>query len=418
MVFRATAATGQGWLANGLVLAFPVLLLGVPRGSGVFLAAILVGAILSARAGGRLMALHGEWLKPLGLAILAVAAVCLASKVYFDLEWSALDNPSRTLLAWLACLVILRYRPDSRWLWYGVPVAIALTLVIITYQKLALGEARPAAWVQPIAFANMVAAFGLIGFVRPGQRAIDHLLGWGVLIAAVAVLVVNGSRGAWLALMVTTVVMLPVRHRHLRPVAFVALVAMLVAAAAALYALPDSPVAKRVDKVGQDIAQFKEGNPDSSTGARLLMWQLAASAVKEHPWTGVGLGQFSRLTRELPACQASHKRHEFCLEHAHNDVMEALATTGIPGLLALMGMFLVPAALFWRLLRRSHDDYPVGMSLAAAGLAVVMTSVIGGLTQVTMAHQANIVFYAGTVGLLLGLAIVHQGKPPNKIEPL
>jgi O-antigen ligase len=33
-----------------------------------------------------------------------------------------------------------------------------------------------------------------------------------------------------------------------------------------------------------------------------------------------------------------------------------------------------------------------------------MASLISGLTQVTMAHQANVVFYAGLIGLLLGLA--------------
>ena len=45
-----------------------------------------------------------------------------------------------------------------------------------------------------------------------------------------------------------------------------------------------------------------------------------------------------------------------------------------------------------------------GYHLAGAGLGVVMTSLICGLTQVTTAHQANVVFYAGLIGLLLGLA--------------
>jgi len=33
-----------------------------------------------------------------------------------------------------------------------------------------------------------------------------------------------------------------------------------------------------------------------------------------------------------------------------------------------------------------------------------MASLISGLTQVTTAHQANVVFYAGLIGLLLGMA--------------
>jgi O-antigen ligase len=35
---------------------------------------------------------------------------------------------------------------------------------------------------------------------------------------------------------------------------------------------------------------------------------------------------------------------------------------------------------------------------------VVTATCISGLTQVTLAHQVNIVFYAGAIGLLLGLS--------------
>ncbi|MDF3836685.1 O-antigen ligase family protein [Cupriavidus basilensis] len=409
MVFRATK---QAWLASGLVLAFPVLLLSIPRGAGIFLGAVVLAMLLGWRGMGQTMARYRSLLVPLGLAILAVLAVSIASKLLFGLRWSAIDNPTRALLALLTCLLVLRHRPDSRMLWYGIPLALVSCLLIVAYQFLVLHDDRPAAWTQPIAFANMVAAFGLIGFARPGHLRRDHALAWGGLAVAGAVLVLNGSRGAWLSLAVTMVPLLAVRYRRIRLPAFVGMVVLLAALAGALYALPGSPVAKRVDLVGQDVAQFEAGNADTSTGARLLIWQMAAKAFEAHPWTGIGLGQFRQLTQALPACQVS-RSHQFCLEHAHNDVMEALATMGVPGLVAVMSIFLVPAWLFFRLLgqsRRQADER--GECLAAAGLAVVMSSLIGGLTQVTMAHQANIVFYAGVIGLLLGLAAV-QAKYPR-----
>jgi O-antigen ligase len=110
-------------------------------------------------------------------------------------------------------------------------------------------------------------------------------------------------------------------------------------------------------------------------------------------------------SRATPFCQKQPKSLSCIAEHAHNDIVEAASTTGIPGLLTMLGLFLVPAELFRRALiacRGSHHQQ--GVSLGGAGLGVVMTSLISGLTQVTMAHQANVVFYAGLIGLLLGMA--------------
>ncbi|MGT2494793.1 O-antigen ligase family protein [Cupriavidus basilensis] len=90
------------------------------------------------------------------------------------------------------------------------------------------------------------------------------------------------------------------------------MVALLAALAGALYLVPGSPVAKRVDLVGQDVAQFEAGNADTSTGARLLIWQMAAKAFEAHPWSGIGLSQFRQPTQALPACQVS-RSHQFCL---------------------------------------------------------------------------------------------------------
>jgi O-antigen ligase len=117
------------------------------------------------------------------------------------------------------------------------------------------------------------------------------------------------------------------------------------------------------------------------------------------------VGQFARVLRADPYCEQRRESAACGLEHAHNDLVEAAATTGIPGVLATLTLFLVPAGLFWRALRTCHaDNNYAGVSLGGAGLAVVMASLISGLTQVTTAHQANVVFYAGAIGMLLGLA--------------
>lgn len=410
MVLRAAKLTP--WV-SGIVLLFPILLLCVPRGAGVFLGAVVLGALLAGRGLGDAWRTCRGVLRPLGLAILAVLAVALFSRLHFGLPWNLMDNPSRLLLALLACLLTVHARPDPAWLWRGITIALAVSLAVVLFQRFALGEGRPAAWVQPIAFANMVAAFALVGFVRPGISGKIHFEAWLNVVLASIVLILNGTRSAWLAMSLPLFPLLFVRFPSITPARFLAATGAIAAVAVALYAVPGGPVAERVNLAGTEIQQFQAGKvaTASSVGSRLALWELAIDSFREHPVLGVGVGQFATVAKASRFCQ-DVKREVCTLEHAHSDVFEAAATMGVPGLLALLGIFLVPGWLFirlWMACRRAGNAD--GARVAIAGVAVVVATLISGLTQVTMAHQANVVFYAGIVGLLLGLAAVQARLP-------
>lgn len=409
MVIRAAKLTS---IASALVFAFPILLLCIPRGAGIFLAGVVLLALIASDGMRKTWGAYRNLLYPLGLAILALVIVCLTSKLYFDVPWNVVDNPSRILLALLTLLVVLRSAPDPRAMWLGITIALGASLVLVAYQYVALGDTRPAAWTQPIAFANMVAALGLIGFVRPGTSRRAHALAWTNLALAAMILALNGTRGAMLAMLITMLPLLFVRYRGLRPARFCIALVFFSLLGTGSYLIPGSPVAKRIDEVRHEIDRFEAGDTETSVGSRLEIWQLAVHSIRLHPWMGVGIGQFARITQSSAFCRENDSP-ACVLEHAHNDVLEAAATTGVPGVLALLGLFLVPGAMFWRMLRQcSRNANALGLSLSGAGLGVVMASLISGLTQVTMAHQANIVFYAGVIGLLLGLAAV-QAKYPR-----
>lgn len=392
-------------IADVLVFAFPILVLCVPRGAGVFLAGVGVLLLVGWRGLGRDWRQFSSVLMPLSLTVLAFLVVYLVSKFYHHTPWNVIDNPSRMLLAILTCWLIVRAGPKAEWLWAGITVGLAGALLIVTYQFLALHDSRPAAWVQPIAFANMVAALALVGFTRPGGDFRSHAHAWINVLCAVPILIMNGTRGGMMAMLITLFPLLLIRYRRFSLRMFLAACAGIAALVVALYVVPGSPVASRVNQAVQEVQQFERGNAESSVGARLQMWGIGLRYFVEHPWTGMGVGQFARVLKAAPYCEQRAESVVCVLEHAHNDIVEAAATTGGPGLLALLALFLVPGALFWRALRTCRAaDNERGESLAAGGLAVVMASLISGLTQVTLAHQANVVFYAGVTGLLLGLA--------------
>lgn len=391
-------------MADILVFAFPVLILCVPRGAGVFLA----GVGLLILAGWRQMLPawreHASVLRPLALAVLGFVVVYLASKFVHGTPWDVLDNPSRVILSVLTCWLIVRAAPNPAMLWRGITIALLLALLIVAYQRFALAELRPSAWTQAIAFANMVAAIGLVGFARPGDSRRAHATAWFNVLCAMAILMLNGTRGAAVAMLLTVVPMLLIRYRRFTVRMFAIAIATVAVLAVGAYSIPGNPVSQRVDEAVAEIHQFEQGNIETSVGVRLKIWHIGMQYFSEHPWSGAGVGQFARILHAAPFCQQT-KSLACVLEHAHNDLVEAAATTGLPGLLAMLGLFLVPAGLFFRGLRAcSAANSDRGVCLAGAGLGVVMASLLSGLTQVTMAHQANVVFYAGFIGLLLGLS--------------
>ncbi|WP_423198174.1 MULTISPECIES: O-antigen ligase family protein [unclassified Cupriavidus] len=391
-------------IADTLIFAFPILLLCAPRGAGVFMAGVVILSVAGWRMMGAAWRDHAAYLRPLGLTVFLFLAVYLASKLYHHTHWDVLDNPSRALLAIVTCWAMARWTPNPAWLWRGVSVGLLGALAIVAYQKFGLGYERPSAFVQAIAFANMVTALALVGFARPGQERRTHMEAWGNVLCAMLILALNGTRGAFVALLVVLLPLLLVRHRQFSWRMLGIVSACIAAIVTAAVLVPGNPVSHRVGQAVDEVRMYEQGNIETSVGTRLKIWTLGVHYFVQHPWTGVGVGQFARILTSSDFCQTATSM-ACVLQHAHNDVIEASSTMGVPGLLALLGIFLVPAALFGRALaacRRQGNAR--GESLCWAGLGTVGASLICGLTQVTTAHQANMVFYAGTTGLLLALA--------------
>jgi len=136
---------------------------------------------------------------------------------------------------------------------------------------------------------------------------------------------------------------------------------------------------------------------------RAEIWSMATTAWREHPWFGVGMDNFGRVTpyrKRLEEGKAAPTRDptralEFA--HAHSLFFNTLAERGVVGSVALWALFI---ALFVSLLRNrpvaSADDEAWLLWGAAATAWLVTVGV--GLVNTTLHHEHGILAV-----LLLGL---------------
>lgn len=385
------------------VFLMPACIIATPWGpepfAGVLLLAMLLApdALWAARRRARPMAL------PLLVLALMTTAVVVLSRYDVQVDWSEVDNRTRILVMPLVALAVFALRPERKWLWAGAWIGVSAACVLALYERLG-GTARPGGWTNPITFAEiMLGLLVVVAFCRPRGKAAWVLFG---LLAGTIAIVLSGSRGVWPGLAVVAVAAFATGAWRLRlPLRTWLLFACLLVAMAWI-AVP--PVATRIDALQRDAVLYGAGDYDTSLGARLDLLKVAAAALAEHPWRGVGVGGFGEYLQAAPVCAGSDTA--FCrLGHAHSDLPEWAATMGLPGLLAIVALYGVPLALFARQ-RRASPRVPAGA--ATAGLLFVATFALCGLTQSMFAHQLTAAFYATMVGLLAGYCLLEQSPAP------
>jgi O-antigen ligase len=138
-------------------------------------------------------------------------------------------------------------------------------------------------------------------------------------------------------------------------------------------------------------AQFATGDV---LNFRDRVWRIAIEAWQAHPWFGVGVDNFSLLTR------SEQEPYRTLYTHAHSLYFNTLAERGVIGsapLAAILGALLVALA---RGRPRSGDPDQDWLLWGAAASAWIVTCVAG--TVNTTLHHEHGLLAALLVGLWLG----------------
>lgn len=382
----------------------------------LLLAWVLVAWLAQGVAQRRIVVPQPPLLWPMLGLLAALGLSLLGAQSYRD-GLSELLKWVQVLALYLAVAAIL---PRSRagWLLAGLLVAAAAQALLGIYQFVT--QTGPEPFILLGRFMRAYGAFrqpnpyaGYLGLIAPlaislalwawtgGARASWRLRG--ILLATAGLislgLLVSWSRGAWLSFAVAVAVVVLAHTRRAAPVVAVlaALAALVMVVFGVADLLPASIVSRLTDLQEYagliDVARTEVTDANFSVIERIAHWQAALGMWTDHPWLGVGAGNYA-------AAYAGYNLPRWYepLGHAHNVYLNVAAEAGLLGLLAYLWLW---AASLWQALRA-----------AAAGdrwTAAVGAGVLGALVHATVHNLFDNLWVQHiylNLALLLGLLVV------------
>ena len=213
-----------------------------------------------------------------------------------------------------------------------------------------------------LAAALLLVAGGLL-FPTPGAPRRPARIGLALVEAALLLtaLLVTGSRGGVLAFGAGLLLLLLLRSTR-------AAVLGTAAAVTALLLIPN-PFVQRLQTLPQS---------DDFAFTRLAIWKSAWTMMLDHPWVGVGLGQFEYIAHRYAFPIATHwAKYTRVAENAHSEYLQAGAEMGIPGLLVALGVVaLLAQALVSRMRFLPRVAWGPTATLAAAVVSIAAQAAV------------------------------------------
>lgn len=332
------------------------------------------------------------WWPPLALPLTVFLGVLCWSMV----GTTSMQHSLKEIVKWvevLALYVLVANEMDRRW-------SRALVLTILTTGALValhgvyqfLFRVGPEEFVlfgrfmraygtfeQPNPYAGYLGltiplAAGLVvaGIVPMGGRVRGLWLVWagGSGALMLAALIMSWSRGAWLglaaavALMAVAIVARSGRAAVLGGLVLVILAYVSLAGGFAL--LPPTIVQRFGDFVPYlgmaDVRGMEITDANFAVLERMAHWQSALTMWNDHPWLGVGIGNYEPLYSDyaLPSWPLP-------LGHAHNYYLNIAAETGFIGLAAYLILWAAAFVVTWRATRQATGWY-WGVALGVLGV--------------------------------------------------
>ncbi|MGW9066188.1 O-antigen ligase family protein [Achromobacter animicus] len=410
-------------LVAWLVLLMPALALTSPVGGPavLYLSALIALTAIAVNAVKRYEPMDFQALWPMALALLS-PLVCMLITSSVKSVWSNSELEKLLRFALALPVLWLLLRAPQRLLrhieWTVLAGALAGSILLITMM---LTGGRGAVVevggrYNAVAFANMVLLFGGMTLLSlgwgPGSRWPRLETGLKVLAAALAVCAtwMSETRSSWMLLPILGLVFLlglrNWRRRHKVYCALAVSVALVVSAAAIW------TFSSRMQEITHDVQGFAtSANRDTSFGIRLQLWHAAILMFEKSPVVGIGPSKFRDELRVLQGQGIVTQEVVDGFGEPHNDLLAALAGYGVLGLLSMLTLYLLPAAIFFR--RLASDDRVIRVG-AQMGLLFCLSYCAFSLTEMMFRNMRSVPTYALITVTLIALT---TARPARRVPP-
>ena len=399
--------TGLPLLA--LVGALPALLMATSKGGSAAFYLILICALatlaLMPPNAKRLLNVNTLLTAALGLGVLAIVISQWVNNTWSGSEF---ERALRLMLGLLLVWAAMRRLPTThlRWPILGPLAACWVTTTTIFSLAWRDGGRPQTEEYNAVTYGNLTLLFGVLAVYSLGWRLTrwrrtEALLKLVSAAAAFSGFLLTETRTGWLAVPLFVLVGVALFNHRTSLWRGVAIGALIMAVVVAVGT--SSPALRQRAEAGvQEVGQCRTAPlTDSSMCIRLQLWSAAWRMFEANPWSGVGGGK--PFVRELQRAGARGEVSAYVAKNfgePHNDMLSALATSGILGGLALLAAYLVPAWLFIRRLLIPTLDSALRVP-AAMGLAVCLGFALFGTTELMFRGMRTVSFYAATVAWLL-----------------
>ncbi|OXS14594.1 hypothetical protein CGX12_13470 [Zobellella denitrificans] len=220
---------------------------------------------------------------------------------------------------------------------------------------------------------------------------------------AITAVILSGTRGIWLgvlvALVITALISIP---RWKKKAAVFTIIGTILLAGAGAYTLDDR-VYTRYLQTQAELKKITADNLNTSIGIRLQLWERGLDYFGQSPLLGTGSRHYPALIKkDVEDGKITKRAAPLADAHFHNQYIDTLVRTGLVGLLLLLAWAALPA----KQLFSNHGTLARNISISVFSLMLV-----AGLTDVPFHHTHLVYVY----GLLLGVLLL-TATPRQKLE--
>lgn len=270
-------------------------------------------------------------------------------------------------LMFIPIYLLVRQVPDAaKWLLLGMVCCLIFTIWGGIDAVVFQGERRYFSIYGPL-FTGPVAvlmAVSLIPYLDKVSSMKGKLFISSVIVVSAIPVILTDARSAYFAVPILIIIAFLKTNGIKRYI-----IPLLVIFVSVVLYMSVERVSKRIDYAYAEYAEYMSVDDPvrsiarlSSTGVRLEMWRVTPHFVRDNPVFGVGRGNYvSAVDKYIKA----RKAHKDIAEHSHphNIFSEMLISKGIVGLLAFLGITLLPLGMLVRNFKKHSNSAIYGILL-------------------------------------------------------